>query len=262
MNKFKEKVKNIVKNNFKISVKKYFDFENKYNFFKKLTVALAEFINIEKNYTILDIGCGYGVSTKILKDIFNTKVVGIDISEDMINFGRKIFPDIDLQVLDGENFSSVFNESSFDIAIYNAAVFIFPDPLSSFINSYKVLKESGKIGFSHYPEITDSTGNDIFTEAFVNSNFAPPKKRTVSDLDKCVSDLEKAKFKNITVSEYSIPLDINFLTDFFLIPAQSASLFPKLTYNERLKNIKQLFSSIKEYENSAKISWKLVKAEK
>lgn len=262
MDKFKEKVKNIVKNNFKISVDKYFDFEEKYNFFEKLTVALAEFINIGKNSTVLDIGCGYGVSTKILKDIFNTKVVGIDISEDMINFGKKIFPDTDLKVLDGENFSSVFDKNSFDIAIYNAAIFIFPDPLSSFKDSYNVLKESGKIGFSHYPEITDSTGNDIFTEAFVKSNFEPPKKRTVSDLDKCISDLEKAKFKNIKIFEYSIPFDTNFLTDFFLIPAQSASLFPKLTYNERLKKIKQLFLSIKEYENSAKILWKLVKAEK
>ena len=262
MNKFKEKVKSIVKNNFKISVDKYFDFEEKYNFFEKLTVKLAEFINIKKNSTVLDIGCGYGISTKIIRELFSAKVVGIDISEDMINFGRKIFPDTALQVLDGENFSSVFNENNFDVAIYNAAIFIFPDPLSSFKASYKVLKEYGKIGFSHYPEITDTTGNDIFTKAFVISNFETPKKRTVSDLNKCISDLEKAKFKNIAVSEYSIPLDINFLTDFFLIPAQSASLFPKLAYNERSEKIKQLFLSIKEYENSAKISWKLVKAEK
>ena len=75
--------------------------------------------------------------------------------------------------------------------------------------------------------------------------------------------LEKTGFKDISLSSYSISLNIKFLTDFFLIPAQSASLFPKATYEERIHKITTLFASLKDYQDrEGNISWTLVKARK
>jgi SAM-dependent methyltransferase len=259
---FKTKVKNIVKNNFKVSTEKYFEFERKYNFFYNLSVALGNFLEINKNSKVLDIGCGYGVSVNAIKNEFRvSEITGVDISDEMINFGKKLYPHLDLIICDGEDVTPLF-QKKFDFIVYNASIFIFPDTLSAFQNAKTLLTNNGKIGFTHYPEIKDNNGSDIFSQAYQLNNFHEPKKRVISDLDTCVDNLKKLNFKNIEIAEYSLKLDTDFITDFFLIPAQSASLFPKNNYKERVVLIETLFQSLKDFEQNSKIIWKMVKAER
>ena len=255
----KEKVKKTVKNNFKVSVEKYFSFEKKYNFFYNLTVALARFAGVEPSYKILDVGCGYGVSCKALKDKFQCDVIGVDLSEEMVNFGKKIYEEIEISVCDGENLSS-FSENYFDTVLYNASIFIFPDTLQAFKSAKTVLKERGSLGFSHYPAIVGERGENLLELAYERARFNMPRRNVISPLEICVENLEKSCFKNITLTDYTLPLDIEFLENFFLIPAQSASLFPKLTYAERAEKIKILFKQIANEKGD--MIWKLVKAEK
>ncbi len=259
---FKEKVKNAVKNNFKLSTSKYFEFENKYNLFYNLTVSLGKFLDINPQNKVLDIGCGYGVSVNAIKSEFKvTDITGVDISEEMIDFGKKLYPDLNLIVCDGEEIVSLFN-NNFDIIVYNASIFIFPDTLTAFNNAYNLLEKNGKIGFTHYPEIISKNGDDLFSLAYKINNFKEPKKRVITDFDTCILNLEKSNFKNITTSTFKVKLDVNFITEFFLIPAQSASLFPKTKYEERTKLIRKLFSVLEEFSDSSEIIWKMAKAEK
>ncbi len=264
MTDFKSKVKNVVKNNFKISKEKYFEFEKKYNFFHNLSVALGNFLNIQPNSTVLDIGCGYGISTNAIKKEFNvSEVIGIDLSDEMINFGKAIYPSLNLMTCDGEEIENIFKNRQFNYIVYNASIFIFPDTLTAFKSAFNLIKKNGYIGFSHYPEIIDTfTGKDLFSHAFEISGFPLPKKRVISDLTTCINNLSKANFKNIITTEYTLRLNTEFLIDFFSIPAQSASLFPKNSYKERVPLIKKLFQNLKQFESKGKISWKIVKAEK
>ena len=259
MNDFNVKVKNIVKENFKISVEKYFEFENEYNFFYKLAVALGKFINIKENEKVLDVGCGYGVSSKALMDIFKCTVKGVDLSEEMISFGKKLYPNIEFFAQDGENID-IFKGDIFDIIVYNAAIFIFPDTFKAFKNAYNMLRTGGCIGFSHYPEILGKSGENLFNTAFKKACFELPRRKVISTLNTCIENLERAGFKNIKVSDYSMELNTEFLKKFFKIPAQSASLFPKLSYKERAKKVDILFDTLK-FEKGT-ITWKLVKGKK
>ncbi len=261
-NDFVNKVKKVVKNNFNESFEIYAEFEKKYNFFYNLTLELARFIQIKKNSRILDAGCGIGHSMRAIYNNFTKEVYGIDISDGMINYGRKIFPDFNLIVGDVAKVNEYFNENFFDYILFNLVVFILPDIDTVFKNSYKILKDGGIIAFSYYPEVIDKNGRDLFKEAFTRAKFDFPKKQVITTYNKCINSLLNAGFRDIKEEKFEMNLSIQFLKDFFSIPAQSTSLFPKLNYEKRKQNVEKLFNSIKEFENQGKIVWKLVKGEK
>ena len=50
---------------------------------------------------VLDIGCGPGNSTAVLRERYpHAKILGVDSSPDMIAAARKAYPDIDFQLCD------------------------------------------------------------------------------------------------------------------------------------------------------------------
>lgn len=64
-------------------------------------IDLAERITTANPQNILDIGCGPGNSTKVLKDAFpNAQILGIDSSENMIRKATETYPDIEFRVMD------------------------------------------------------------------------------------------------------------------------------------------------------------------
>ena len=261
-NNFIEKVKNIVKNNFNLSCDIYHQFESRYNFFYNLTNELAKFVNIGNDEKVLDAGCGCGYSMKAIFDNFSQNVYGIDISEGMINLGKKLYPEFNFIVGDIGEIDRYFEIDFFDSILFNLVVFIIPDIKDVFEKSFKILKENGKIGFSYYPEIIDEKGEDLFEIAFNLNKYNKPNKQVISEFDKCLNALGEAGFSNIEIKKYEMRLDIEFLKNFFSIPAQSASLFPKDDFEQRKEKVEKLFNSIKSYENKGKIIWKLAKGEK
>ena len=73
--------------------------------------------------TVLDIGCGPGNSTKILKEIFPTaKLLGIDSSPNMIAKAKEDHPDIDFCVC-----NALSIEGKFDVIYSNACFQWIPD---------------------------------------------------------------------------------------------------------------------------------------
>ena len=56
---------------------------------------------VGKSGLIADIGCGYGRTMAELHDRGYERLVGFDISDGMIERGRKLFPYLDLRVLNG-----------------------------------------------------------------------------------------------------------------------------------------------------------------
>jgi hypothetical protein len=58
------------------------------------------------------------------------------------------------------------------------------------------------------------------------------------------------------------PLDIEFLQDFFSIPAQSASLFPGRGYEARRELVCRLFSTLSDLSDRASIVWRMAEGTK
>ncbi|HSO20039.1 MAG TPA: methyltransferase domain-containing protein, partial [Desulfosarcina sp.] len=128
---FKEKVKRSVADNFDQSIRMYRAFEEKYGFFASYALKLAESIGLEQGSSVLDVGCGYGLSAEALNMRYGCRVFGVDLSPEMIAAGQYLEnnPAIDLVVGDGENLAPVVGERRFDYVLYNASIFIFPDPV-------------------------------------------------------------------------------------------------------------------------------------
>ena len=77
--------------------------------------------------SILDLGCGPGNSTKVLKDKFlSAKIIGADNSDEMLEKARGLYPDIEFINLDMNGDLHEVNEK-FDIVFSNACIQWLPN---------------------------------------------------------------------------------------------------------------------------------------
>ncbi len=254
------KIKKAVAGNFNKSCGRYRIFEEKHHFFADLTLRLAIAANLDRGCRVLDIGCGNGASAEILSRELDCRVVGLDLSPAMIAAGRQRIndPNIRLEVGDAVNPQAILseNERDFDAALYNASIFIIPDADQSLKAAAACLKPGGTIAFSFYPQILAADGSDLFALAFARCNLPRPKAQVVTSYEKAVQGL-RACCNTITESVWERPFSPEFLNDFFSIPAQSASLFPRLEYEERCRLIPKFFTAMAEDSANAKIVWRL-----
>ena len=90
-------------------------------------IDLANRLEVKEAKRILDLGCGTGNSTKILKDRFpNARVIGADNSDEMLFKAKKTHPDIEFIHLDaGGDLSEV--KGKFDIVFSNACLQWIPN---------------------------------------------------------------------------------------------------------------------------------------
>ena len=65
------------------------------------SIDLANRITLDNPQSIIDIGCGPGNSTRVLKDKFpNARVIGVDSSKDMIKTAKSNYNDIEFMLFD------------------------------------------------------------------------------------------------------------------------------------------------------------------
>lgn len=104
---------------------------------------LANRVNVEKPTKIIDIGCGPGNSTEILRRRYpDAKILGIDSSENMIAAARKRYSDIEFQLCDaGRELDSI--KEKFDIVFSNACIQWIPEHKTLLRNMMSLLKEGG-----------------------------------------------------------------------------------------------------------------------
>ena len=260
---FKEKVKRRVAENFDRSIRIYQEFEAKHGFFAALARELAQNIKIAARATVLDIGCGYGISARALAEQFGCQVLGVDLSSKMIAAGRLFceHTDIQLHVGDGENLSPVVGDRQFDYALYNASIFIFPDVAKTLAESYRCLLPGGKIAFSFYPQLVGEHDEDLLDQAFQRLGEPVPLFRVITDFSAAYKALRQ-QCQSVCRYNWVRPLEISFLQDFFAIPAQSASLFPERRYAARRELVMRLFDTLADMPGKGRIVWRMAEGTK
>ena len=93
--------------------------------------------------SILDLGCGPGNSTKVLKDKFpNAKIIGADNSDEMLEKARGLYPDIEFINLDANGDLHEINEK-FDIVFSNACIQWLPNHNELLPKLMTLLKPNG-----------------------------------------------------------------------------------------------------------------------
>ncbi|MCD7784991.1 MAG: methyltransferase domain-containing protein [Oscillospiraceae bacterium] len=84
---------------------------------------MAKRIEDRNPRTVLDIGCGPGNSTAVLKAVFpNARILGIDTSQDMIDKAKRAYPDIDFDLGDAREIAD-----KYDLLFSNACLQWIPN---------------------------------------------------------------------------------------------------------------------------------------
>ncbi len=128
------------------------------------TTSFKEFVPITSS--ILDVGCGYGRLCHELNELGYQNVVGIDMSDKMIQEGRNLFPHLDLKCFVSQDIP--VKDSSFDVVIMFAVLTCIPTDQRQrdLINSVmRVLKPNGLIHLSDY-FLQDDQRNKVRYDAY------------------------------------------------------------------------------------------------
>ncbi len=122
------------------------------------TMDLVSRIDMEHPANILEIGCGSGDSTQVLHKRWpDSKILGIDTSEKMINKAKQDYPDQEWKCVNSEN--EIISDT-FDIVFLNATNLWIHD-LVAFLNRLKSsLSESGVLAIQ-LPLFTDMQLGDV-----------------------------------------------------------------------------------------------------
>ncbi|MBW1645022.1 MAG: class I SAM-dependent methyltransferase, partial [Deltaproteobacteria bacterium] len=185
--------------------------------------------------------------------------LGVDLSPRMVAAGRQQLAasdHIELLVGDGERLGELLAGRMFDYVLYNAAIFIFPDPESTFREAAACLAPGGRIGFSFYPSLEGPAGEDLLLLAFTRLGEPPPRYRVITDYPAACQALEKF-CPLLEHHQWRRPLDLEFLNDFFAIPAQSASLFPGRDYQARRQLVRRLLATLEDQTAGGAVVWRL-----
>ncbi|SCZ02348.1 class I SAM-dependent methyltransferase [Alkaliphilus peptidifermentans] len=115
------------------------------------TRRLIEKCHIDKNTYVVDIACGKGTTSIYLAENYGCKVVGIDISEELILDAKTLAKRKGVEHLVnfyvGDALDLPFSDNTFDVAISQAMLVLVNDKKKSIEESVRVVKSNGYIGW-------------------------------------------------------------------------------------------------------------------
>jgi len=117
----------------------------------KATQKLEDTLKIDSKTKVLDIACGKGSTAFYLAEKYGCSVVGIDLSEELIQEAkdtcRKKKLNKQVEFIVGNAMDLPFDDNQFDVAI-SQGILVFVDDKNKTINeAFRVLKNGGKAGW-------------------------------------------------------------------------------------------------------------------
>ncbi|MBU7044641.1 MAG: methyltransferase domain-containing protein [Theionarchaea archaeon] len=150
----------------------------------RATEDLLALCNITEESEVLDIGCGTGYTACKIAQKYNSHVVGIDISEDMIVKAQERaqqhhLKSIELHIADV--FDLPFQNETFDAVIMESVLNLLPDEKrEALVEIVRVLKPGGVLGANEdfiYPETPDKVLNHLTAVLPIKTFFTPQELR-------------------------------------------------------------------------------------
>ncbi len=159
--------------------------------------------------SILEIGCGTGIYTELLKTKFSgADLRAIDISPEMIGVAKRKFEDnvVNFEVADAESFSS---PARYDLITSNAC-FQWVQDLPAFLKEYKAkLASEGVLSFSIFGPRTYWELDSILKGYNKDISVSAAAFFTKEELD----DLLNKNFKSVSIEEVRFCEKFSKLTD-------------------------------------------------
>jgi len=260
---FGRRFKTAVEKNFDQSADAYDRFEERHHLFETLTRRQLELIEPSRPERILDVGCGTGISTLALHQAMSGRspsIYAIDISERMLLRARercKSLPGVYCIRGDAENLSAYFNDS-FDAIFYTASIFLLPGFAESLRQASHLLVPDGVLAISYYAGLFNERGDDAIRKAFPDQKY----QYGAVPIGELVSCLESLPGTRTTRVDFRFEVSRDFLFDFLSIPAQSAGLFPKIPYLERIPKVRDFCDLLAKRVDPIFMGWEFLIARK
>jgi SAM-dependent methyltransferase len=110
-----------------------------------ITLPVLEKMRLAPTDNVLDVGCGAGwLSRRLAKLVPEGRVVGMDISEEMIRHARRASVDFDnLMFVSGEVAQIPWQPNFFSHAISVESSYYWPDPAAGIKDIFRVLSDGG-----------------------------------------------------------------------------------------------------------------------
>lgn len=114
-----------------------------------ISEILFEELDVANCETGLDIGCGAGSTTRRLHKLLGSqsKVTGLDISEQLLNLARSAERNELIEYVQADAQSFTFDKRETDIAISRFGVMFFENPVKAFENIRSAIKQNGQFRF-------------------------------------------------------------------------------------------------------------------
>ncbi|MGB3906164.1 MAG: class I SAM-dependent methyltransferase [Anaerolineae bacterium] len=187
----------------------FFDFAAEVGLTKHLgglgsTEELIELCHISEGQYVLDVGCGAGVTPCFIARRYGCRVVGVDISEGMIERSKEraksegLADRVEFRVADAEDLP--FEDDLFD-AVITESVTAFPEDKQRAVNEYvRVTKPGGYVGLNESAWLKVPPPPEVV--AWASQDLGGNVKPLTSDA--WAGLLEGAGLREITVRTYEI----------------------------------------------------------
>lgn len=258
--------KNEVNKRFKIAVERNFDqsagiydsFEGKHKLFETLTRKLCELNAPFEPKRVLDVGCGTGISTLcIYKSLKSPPTIyAIDISEEMLVKARERLRGLQGIYFvrgDAEKLSQYFHEA-FDAVFYTASIFLLPNFRESIDQACQLILPGGVMAISYYDGLFNAKGKNAVSRTFPELAY---QFGTVP-YDELMRFLSQKRGYRTSQFDYRFEITNEFLFDFLSIPAQSAGIYPKVPYIERIPLVREICDKLTQKVSPLFMGWKFV----
>jgi len=165
----------------------------------------VESLGLKGNEHVLDVGCGDGrITAEIGKHVSNGTVVGIDISENMINEAKKSFGSISNVVFLHTDATTFTSDKNFDVVVCFATFHWIKHQKKVLQNIFNVLKSGGRLYF-----IMAATHKGPISTIFASNKWRPYllKREPIffsQDLETMALMLRECGFKDILVDVESL----------------------------------------------------------
>lgn len=162
--------------------KEYLSFKNERT---QPAFDLVNRIDIKAPQKIIDIGCGPGNSTAVLKQYFNNaEIIGIDSSEDMIDKAKSEYND--LTFINSDIRDIFINEKeSYDVVFSNACIQWIPEHKALIKNMIELLKDNGYLAIQipyNYDEPIHKIINEVTKSEKWKNLFDNHRERYVLEI--------------------------------------------------------------------------------
>lgn len=114
-----------------------------------LAMRFADWIDRQKPFDLLDVGCGTGQSRRIYIK-YCKRYVGVDLSPGVIELARKTHPDSEWTV--GDATKLPFPDASFDAVAFSSVLHHIPNYIDALTEAMRVLRPGGQV-FAYDPNL-------------------------------------------------------------------------------------------------------------